>query len=49
VVEDVELAHKFRESGFSVQFLNGTALYSTRMYTSLKQIKTGWTRILLIF
>lgn len=45
VVEDVELAKKFRAAGLSMQFLNGTELYSTRMYASLREIKTGWTRI----
>lgn len=45
VVEDVELAKKFRAGGYSVQFLNGTRIYSTRMYDSLKEIRTGWTRI----
>lgn len=45
VVEDVELAKKVRQAGFTMQFLNGTNLYSTRMYSSLKEIKTGWTRI----
>ena len=45
VVEDVELAKKVRASGYLVQFLNGTSLYSTRMYSSLKEIRTGWTRI----
>ncbi len=47
VVEDVELAKKVRAAGYFVQFLNGTRLYSTRMYSSLKEIRTGWTRILL--
>jgi hypothetical protein len=28
-----------------MRFLNGTALYSTRMYTTLGQIRNGWTRI----
>jgi cellulose synthase/poly-beta-1,6-N-acetylglucosamine synthase-like glycosyltransferase len=45
VVEDVELTKKVRAAGFSVQFLNGTQLYSTRMYSTLKEIRTGWTRI----
>ncbi len=45
VIEDVELAKKVRAAGFIVKFLNGTRLYSTRMYTSLNEIKTGWTRI----
>ena len=45
VVEDVELAKKIRQEGYSMQFLNGSRLYSTRMYSSLKEIKTGWTRI----
>ena len=46
VVEDVALAKLARKNGFNVRFLNGTKLYSTRMYTSLAQIRTGWTRIL---
>ncbi len=45
VVEDVELARKMRQAGYRVQMLNGTRLYRTRMYTSLKEIQTGWTRI----
>ena len=45
VIEDVELAKRVKADGFSVQFLNGTMLYSTRMYSSLNEIKTGWTRI----
>jgi glycosyltransferase involved in cell wall biosynthesis len=46
VVEDVELAKKMRAAGYLVQFLDGTRLYSTRMYSSLREIKTGWIRIL---
>lgn len=45
VVEDVELAKKVSAAGFQVLFLNGTRLYSTRMYTTLAQIFKGWTRI----
>lgn len=45
VVEDVALAKKVKAAGFTIRFLNGTLLYSTRMYSSLKEIKTGWTRI----
>ncbi len=45
VVEDVALARKARREGYTVRFLNGTRLYSTRMYSSLREIKTGWTRI----
>ncbi len=45
VVEDVELAKKVKAAGYTLRFLNGTQLYSTRMYSSLKEIKTGWTRI----
>ena len=47
VVEDVELAKKVKAAGYFVQFLNGTRLYSTRMYSSLKEIRIGWTRILI--
>ena len=46
VVEDVELAKKFKSAGLKVRFLNGTLLYSTRMYSSLAEIIRGWTRIL---
>jgi hypothetical protein len=45
VVEDVELARKMKAAGYSVRFLNGTEFYSTRMYRSLGEIITGWTRI----
>lgn len=45
VIEDVELAKKIHAKGYNVQFLNGTLLYSTRMYCSLSAIMTGWTRI----
>jgi len=45
VVEDVELAKKVKAAGYTIRFLNGTRLYSTRMYSSLKEIKNGWTRI----
>ena len=45
VVEDVEFAKKVRGAGFHIKFLNGTELYSTRMYSSLKEIRKGWTRI----
>ena len=45
VVEDVALAKKVKAAGYTLKFLNGTRLYSTRMYSSLLEIKTGWTRI----
>jgi chlorobactene glucosyltransferase len=45
VVEDVEFAKKVRQAGYNVKFLNGTELYATRMYSSLGEIKNGWTRI----
>lgn len=45
VVEDVAFAKRTRAHGYSVQFLNGTLLYATRMYSSLREIKNGWTRI----
>ena len=46
VVEDIELAKEMARKGFSVKLFDGTKLYRTRMYTSLKEILTGWTRIL---
>ena len=45
VVEDVELAKKAKKAGYRVEFWNGTKLYSTRMYSSLREIRMGWTRI----
>ncbi len=45
VVEDVALAKKLKEACFTVKFLDGTLIYSTRMYSSLKEINVGWTRI----
>lgn len=45
VVEDVDLARRVRAAGHSVRFLDGTLLYATRMYSTLTEIKTGWTRI----
>lgn len=45
VVEDVELAKRVKKAGHSLRFLNGTLLYSTRMYSSLAEILNGWTRI----
>lgn len=47
VVEDVALAKKVKQAGFKIAFLNGINLYSTRMYSSLKAIRTGWKRILI--
>lgn len=44
-VEDVALAKLTRRSGRVVAFLDGTRLYSTRMYGSLAEIHRGWTRI----
>lgn len=45
VVEDVAFAKKMRAEGRRVRFLNGTRLYRTRMYSSLAEIRRGWTRI----
>lgn len=45
VVEDVEYARRVVAAGHTVRFLDGTQLYATRMYSTLKEIKTGWTRI----
>ncbi|MEI8344772.1 MAG: glycosyltransferase, partial [Candidatus Omnitrophota bacterium] len=45
VVEDVELAKVVKKAGYKVRFLNGTRFYSTRMYSCLREIRIGWTRI----
>jgi glycosyltransferase involved in cell wall biosynthesis len=47
IIEDVALAKRLREAGFVINFLNGTSLYSTRMYKTLREIHRGWTRIYL--
>ncbi len=46
VVEDVAFAKNVRKAGHRIEFLDGTKLYATRMYSSLTEIRNGWTRIL---
>lgn len=46
VVEDVALARHLAAEGWSVAFLDGPDLLTTRMYDSLRQTATGWGRSL---
>ncbi len=43
--EDMHMARLVKESGRRLRVVRGTGLYVVRMYTSLKQIVRGWSRI----
>ncbi|GIW86730.1 MAG: glycosyl transferase [Isosphaeraceae bacterium] len=45
-VEDIYLARNVKQAGFPIRVALGTAISSTRMYTSLPAIVRGWSRIL---
>jgi len=42
IFEDIALAQAFHQAGRKVRFINGTALFSTRMYRGLAEIWEGW-------
>ncbi len=44
IVEDVALAQLFDRARYAVYFINGTALFSTRMYRNLAQLWEGWSK-----
>jgi chlorobactene glucosyltransferase len=44
IVEDVALAQLFHRQGYQVQFINGTALFRTRMYRNLGTLWEGWSK-----
>ena len=45
-VEDIHLGRRVREHGLRSLIVDGAALMSVRMYTSLEEIRNGWSRIL---
>ena len=45
VNEDMHLASRIKESGRKLTVVRSEGLYKVRMYTSLKQIYRGWSRI----
>jgi len=44
VLEDVELARLFKNSGHRIWFRHGAGLVSTRMYRSFSAMVEGWTK-----
>lgn len=44
IVEDQALAERVKWSGYRLALADGTALISTRMYTSLSSMWEGWTK-----
>ena len=44
ILEDVELARKFREGGWKVYFRYGGDAVRTRMYRNWDQLRDGWTK-----
>jgi len=45
-VEDIHLGRAIRERGLGLRVVVGSALMSVRMYSSLREIVRGWSRIL---
>ncbi|MDD5169266.1 MAG: glycosyltransferase [Syntrophales bacterium] len=45
-VEDIGIGKRVKASGLGLLFANGRYVLQTRMYTGLKEILDGWTRIL---
>ena len=45
VNEDMHLAARIKESGLRLRVVRNHGLYSTRMYTSLRGMYHGWSRI----
>ncbi|MGB0714625.1 MAG: glycosyltransferase [Phycisphaerae bacterium] len=46
VNEDIHMAKAAKLSGFNLRVVENDGLYTTRMYTSLRQAIRGWSRIL---
>lgn len=44
ILEDVALARAMKGSGRRIAFADGTALVAARMYSSLPEIRRGWTK-----
>ena len=47
LMEDMHLARLIKQSGHRLRVVRGGGLYTVRMYTSLRQILLGWSRIFL--
>ena len=45
VNEDMHIAAKTKSSGLRLRVIRNTGLYTVRMYTSLREILNGWSRI----
>jgi glycosyltransferase involved in cell wall biosynthesis len=45
-VEDIGIGKRVKASGLGLLFANGRNLLKTRMYSDLRQVLNGWTRIL---
>jgi len=45
--EDMQFARKAKQHGLRLRVVNNRGLYTVRMYTTLRQIWKGWTRIYL--
>ena len=45
LMEDMHLAARIKQMGYKLRVIRSTGLYTCRMYTSLKQIIRGWSRI----
>ena len=48
LLDDVELARLFKESGHKIWFRQGTGLVKTRMYRSFRAMCDGWTKNLVL-
>ena len=44
IIEDVALAHHVKKEGFKLLVADGKAIYSIRMYHSLREIWEGWRK-----
>lgn len=44
ILEDVALARKFRDAGYSIHFRYGGDAVATRMYRNWIQLRDGWTK-----
>jgi glycosyltransferase involved in cell wall biosynthesis len=44
LLEDVALAHRYKQQGSAIRFRFGRGLVRTRMYSSWDDLRTGWTK-----
>jgi len=45
LMEDLHIARRIKQAGMNLKVVQGIGLYTVRMYTSLKEIVRGWSRI----